>query len=477
MMSKPYFEWRQNSPSELAQYVQLDLPESLRWPTYIARLDMLTHEGPQGVVAQLYKQLLQCKINYDLAPFDPRAGIIQQIRKPQTILEAAQGTCLDLAVLLAGMCLANDLLPIIIAVEGHAFLGVSLANTRATADQAAGAAAFNNGVLENLVVLQQWAEDGDRFVFVECTGAARSQGSLDPGFPEGQGRTLQGTMSFDQACQAGQDQILKATGPKNSALGANQREFLYALHIHDLQVKYGFPPVADDDELENRSASSVIQQHVEHGVSVKENSGTITTTEQSGGINFGSGNSIGSIGDVIHGDKVGGDKVSGDKIDARGSQGFLDRPSGTVNQNFGDSTKIDTSGGDYAEGSIDKRQGAFVSGGTVYGPITGTNSGQIKTDYRFDGEKPAQAGSSVTLADVRRTVRQASNVAYDRGDSSLANGLDEIEQNLRAAIQAEAAGNNVQRARKLRQVTDDLTDLAGSTPELQELVKLVQQIS
>jgi hypothetical protein len=37
-------------------------------------------------------------------------------------------------------------------------------------------------------------------------------------------------------------------------------------------------------------------------------------TYQTGGINFGSGNTIGSIGDVVAGDKIGGDKVSGDKV-------------------------------------------------------------------------------------------------------------------------------------------------------------------
>jgi hypothetical protein len=41
--------------------------------------------------------------------------------------------------------------------------------------------------------------------------------------------------------------------------------------------------------------------------------GTITTY-QSGGINFGSGNSIGTIGDIVAGDKIGGDKVMGDKV-------------------------------------------------------------------------------------------------------------------------------------------------------------------
>jgi hypothetical protein len=40
---------------------------------------------------------------------------------------------------------------------------------------------------------------------------------------------------------------------------------------------------------------------------------------------------------------------------------------------------VDTAGGDYAEGAIDKRSGVFVSGGEIHGPVVGTNSGTIET--------------------------------------------------------------------------------------------------
>jgi hypothetical protein len=39
-----------------------------------------------------------------------------------------------------------------------------------------------------------------------------------------------------------------------------------------------------------------------------------SVTHQSGGINLGSGNTVGTIGDIVAGDKVGGDKVTGDKV-------------------------------------------------------------------------------------------------------------------------------------------------------------------
>lgn len=83
---------------------------------------------------------------------------------------------------------------------------------------------------------------------------------------------------------------------------------------------------------------------------------------QTGGINFGVGNTIAQMGDIVAGDKVMGDKVSGPKIDARGSQGFLNNPAGPVTQVFGPQRNINTGGGDYAEGNIDKRSGTFVGG-------------------------------------------------------------------------------------------------------------------
>ena len=42
--------------------------------------------------------------------------------------------------------------------------------------------------------------------------------------------------------------------------------------------------------------------------------GATVSTQQSGGINLGVGNQIGTIGDIVASDKIGGDKVAGDKI-------------------------------------------------------------------------------------------------------------------------------------------------------------------
>jgi hypothetical protein len=382
-MSEPYFEWRQNSPSELAQYVQLKLPKSLCWPKHISRFDLLTEKGPYELVEQLYTLLLKHRINYDMAPFEPRAGIIQQIRKPKTILDSSQGTCLDLVVLLAGMCLANELLPIIIAVDGHALLAVSLMNTRVTADQAVGMMAFDRGVLENLTVLQKWAEDDDQYVFLECTGVARSRRTLDPRFPDGQEGGAQGTMSFEEACQEGLNQILKFTGTKNNTLGVNQRAFLYALHIHDLQVKYGFSPVIDADE-----------------------------------------------------------KIFGNRIDARGSQGFINNPQAPVTQVYGTQRNTNT-GGDYAERDIYKGVAfPFAGSKTNVLNLNAAYERLLLVRRQFEPQDPDLAhdlGEVISLLDAAITARDKNNTSryqtkLDQARSTLS-GLSASQTDLRTIVQ------------------------------------------
>lgn len=68
------------------------------------------------------------------------------------------------------------------------------------------------------------------------------------------------------------------------------------------------------------------------------------------------------LADVMSGDKVAGDKADGGKV-------------------MGDKTTINTGGGDYAEGNIDKRQGAFIIGGTIYGPVVAIKQGSVTANY------------------------------------------------------------------------------------------------
>jgi ElaB/YqjD/DUF883 family membrane-anchored ribosome-binding protein len=81
---------------------------------------------------------------------------------------------------------------------------------------------------------------------------------------------------------------------------------------------------------------------------------------------------IHSGGDVnqIGGDYVGGDKVGGDKINAQESQGFINRPSGPVSQNFGRQRNINTGGGSY----IERQQDQFTMSGNFQGALLNIKS-------------------------------------------------------------------------------------------------------
>lgn len=57
-------------------------------------------------------------------------------------------------------------------------------------------------------------------------------------------------------------------------------------------------------------------------------------------------------GDYVRGDKFSGDKFSGDKIDARQSQGFINRPTGPVTQQFGDTVSGDKISGEVTTGKV-----------------------------------------------------------------------------------------------------------------------------
>lgn len=246
-MIKDHYEWARAEERALARYLRPeDLPEEFQLPKYINRLDLLQAEGPRGVALQLYSQICKQNIQYDLSPFNPRAGVTQLIRKPTTILNERRGTCLDLAMLFAGMCLANDLLPLLVVVEEHAFVGLSLTRTRHDGKKPPKALAWDKGKLTNLDVLQALADQ--EYVFIECTGATQSK-SLSATFPEGRGREENGRMSFERACEAGREQLCQHSRLTNETGTLNQRPFLYALDIHDLQVNHDFEPVKDNAAL------------------------------------------------------------------------------------------------------------------------------------------------------------------------------------------------------------------------------------
>lgn len=305
-MSTTYYEWARAEPRALARLVGVDLPPSLRLPDSVNRLDLLHEEGTVGVVRAIYQLLRLQQIDYDLEPFTPRSATVQRIRTPAAIVNERRGTCLDLAMLFCGLCLENDLVPLLVVVDGHAFAAVSREQARRDdPTQRPQYLAFDRGLLSDLDALRSLAARD--YLVVECTGFAQSR-SLSSQFPEGRGRDDKGCMPFKRALDAGQEQVAQHTyDARVGAAGPDQRAFLYALDIADLQDNQGFAP----DDGSNKDGESPASE------------------------------------------------TSGDTIDAQGSQGFVNRPTGPVSQNFGTQTNVNTGGGTYMGGDQFNLSGSF----------------------------------------------------------------------------------------------------------------------
>lgn len=116
--------------TELARYVVPDLlPNRARTSSY----DTIAADPLSGRSAHLddvWSQFTRLNIPYQHPPWV--AGGVQRLRDPELVL-AEGGTCIDLVLTFAAMCLAADLRPYLVVdpaftpEEGHALIGVDLA--------------------------------------------------------------------------------------------------------------------------------------------------------------------------------------------------------------------------------------------------------------------------------------------------------------------------------------------------------------
>jgi hypothetical protein len=105
-------QWSRVDDRGLARFVT---PQASRWLGLpISRFDLADQLDRQRIVARaVYDTLKERGINYALEEYHP-SQTLQTIRTPPEILIAPQeGTCLDLAALFCGLCLAYELLPIL----------------------------------------------------------------------------------------------------------------------------------------------------------------------------------------------------------------------------------------------------------------------------------------------------------------------------------------------------------------------------
>jgi len=210
------WEWSRDDRSGLARFVTSDVANLVRIPEN--RQDLARHpNGRYQIVEAIYNTLvnLDKKIRYAPEKYHP-SDLQQQIRTPREILDIpGEGTCLDLALLFCGLCLGNELLPLLIVLEDHALVAVSqthglrkwhLEERWKEKEKILG--------YEPLTDADQLWEliDSDRYLAIECTGFAHTKSLCDK-FPEGVGRTEDGILPFERAVAAGCEQLKRIERP------------------------------------------------------------------------------------------------------------------------------------------------------------------------------------------------------------------------------------------------------------------------
>lgn len=207
--------WSKFDEKGLARFV---LPEAVNWLRLpLNRGDLAdTPEGRRRLIEAIYTALVASQIRY--APEKYHSELAEQhVRSPFEILTApGEGTCLDLAALFAGLCLGNELVPIVIVTETHALCVVSLTHSARRWD------AFDRPERESFEqpvtdpeVLYTLLGSGSALA-VECTGFAHSE-TLPPDSIEGAKRRY-GVLSFPDAVEAGQRQLGRVDSPLRFAI-------------------------------------------------------------------------------------------------------------------------------------------------------------------------------------------------------------------------------------------------------------------
>ncbi|WP_413935836.1 hypothetical protein [Nitrospira sp. BLG_1] len=225
--------WPKGNEKDLARYALPDVADGIRLA--VGRDDLLAKRKHPELLRAIYEALLTRDIRYAREKFDP---ILEQqlIRHPEKILAGAgDATCLDLSLLFAGLCLGNELLPLVVVLDGHVFVVVSLVRDlrdaglpgRHDPDRDGPWAA--EGLLKDGKTLNELVRRGD-YLPIECTGFAKSE-SINQRVPEGKGRTNDGQLTFDRAVEAGREQLSQV-----------ERAFSFAIDIAVLQNVHHIRP-------------------------------------------------------------------------------------------------------------------------------------------------------------------------------------------------------------------------------------------
>jgi uncharacterized caspase-like protein len=161
--------------------------------------------------------------------------------------------------------------------------------------------------------------------------------------------------------------------------------------------------------------------------------GPVTVTQQTrhGGVDF----SHSQIGDMQVGEIIGGDKVQGDRI----TTGDINNSSGVAIGHGAQSSmrNVNTGGGDYAEGTMDKRKGTFVSGDqfNMSGNFSGANV-NIKSTLTNVSQSIGAAphGDAATKAQLQQLIEQL-NAELQKVPAAQSSEAEAVAETAKAAIE------------------------------------------
>jgi hypothetical protein len=231
--------WPRADERGLVRYVT---PRASRWqPLEVSRFDLSAQPDRCRVIAAaIYDALRGRDIRYALEEYHP-SDAMQTIRTPAEVLVAPrEGTCLDLAALFCGLCLAYEVLPVVVVVDGHAF--ALFCTTHGLRDwngyDRPGRELFAAGPVTEATRLTELVDSG-AYQAVECTGFARSDllGQYAD-LPEARGRT-DGLLTFDQAAAAGREQLGRADRPLRFALDVATAHYDWRIEPHPVEALPG----------------------------------------------------------------------------------------------------------------------------------------------------------------------------------------------------------------------------------------------
>ena len=250
------WEWSKVDEKGLARFVTAEAVRLVTLP--INRQDLTHHSNNRRrIVKAIYNALAAKGVKYTPEKYHPSAAL-QPIRTPDEILKAPrEGTCLDLAALFCGLCLGNELLPLLVVIEGHALAAVSLTHglREWNALDRQERELFEHEPLTDPNRLRELVDSG-AFLAMECTGFAQSKSLPEP-VPEGIGRTGDGLMPFDRAVTAGREQLDRADSPFRFAID------VAVAHYH-WRIEGAMPQIEATRRPTNKgSATNVLHQQLQ----------------------------------------------------------------------------------------------------------------------------------------------------------------------------------------------------------------------